>query len=63
MFGDFGAMAAALESRKLHPISTAFEYVAETLTELDDDKTDEVLKLIATLEGDDDVQNVYSNLA
>ena len=61
-FGDFGTMAAALESRGLTPISTAFEYVAQTLTELPDDKTDEVLKLLATLEGDDDGQNVYSNL-
>lgn len=62
-FADFGAMAAALESRQLQPVSTAFEYVAQTLTELPDEKTDDVLRLIATLEGDDDVQNVYSNLA
>ncbi|MBE7447669.1 MAG: YebC/PmpR family DNA-binding transcriptional regulator [Kofleriaceae bacterium] len=62
-FADFGAMQAALEQRGLHAISTAFEYVAENLTELPDDKADEVMELIASLEGDDDVQNVYSNLA
>lgn len=62
-FADFGNMSTALEGRGLQVVSTAFEYVAQTLTELPDDKTDEVLKLVAALESDDDVQNVYSNLA
>jgi YebC/PmpR family DNA-binding regulatory protein len=62
-FADFGAMHTALEARGLHAVSTAFEYVAQTLSELPEDKTDDVLRLIASLEGDDDVQNVYSNLA
>jgi YebC/PmpR family DNA-binding regulatory protein len=62
-FTDFGTMHTALESRGLHPVSTGFEYVAQTLTELPDAQTDDVLKLIAALESDDDVQNVYSNLA
>jgi transcriptional/translational regulatory protein YebC/TACO1 len=44
-------------------ISTEFEYVAPTLTELPDDKADDVMQLVAALESDDDVQNVYSNLA
>ncbi|MEO8701255.1 MAG: YebC/PmpR family DNA-binding transcriptional regulator [Kofleriaceae bacterium] len=62
-FADFGAMHGALEARKIHATSTEFDYVAEALTELPDDKADEVMKLVATLESDDDVQNVYSNLA
>ena len=62
-FTDFGAMQTALEARKLAVISTESEYVAQTLTELPDDQADEVMELIAALEGDDDVQNVYSNLA
>lgn len=62
-FNDFGAMQAAIESRGLATISTESEYVAQTLSELPDDKADEVMKLVAALEGDDDVQNVYSNLA
>ena len=61
-FNDFGGMQAALDSRKLTPISTEFEYVAQTLTELPDDKADDVMKLVAALEQDDDVQNVYTNL-
>jgi YebC/PmpR family DNA-binding regulatory protein len=62
-FTDFGTMQAALESRGLTAVSTAFEYVADTLTELPAEKLDEVAELIAELESDDDVQNVYSNLA
>jgi YebC/PmpR family DNA-binding regulatory protein len=61
-FSDFGAMQTALEARKITPVSSAHEYVATTLTELPDDKVDDVMKLVATLEEDDDVQNVYSNL-
>ena len=62
-FTDFGSMQTAIESRKLKVISTESEYVAETLTELPEEKADEVMKLVAALEEDDDIQNVYSNLA
>jgi YebC/PmpR family DNA-binding regulatory protein len=62
-FTSFGAMQTALEAKKLTPVSSGSEYVPANTTELPDDKTDEVLKLIAALEDDDDVQNVYSNLA
>ena len=61
-FADFGTMAAALEARGIQPVSTEHEYVAQNLTELPDDKANEVMELVATLEGDDDVQNVYTNL-
>jgi len=46
-FPDFGAMHTALESRGVATISTEFEYVAPTLTELPDDKADEVMHLVA----------------
>ena len=62
-FSDFGAMQAAIESRGLTPISSHSDYVAGTLTELPEGKLDEVMELVAALEGDDDVQNVYTNLA
>ncbi len=62
-FSDFGTMGHALDAKKnIKVISTASEYVAQTLTELPEDKIDDVMKLVATLEEDDDVQNVYSNL-
>lgn len=62
-FTDFGTMSQALDARKATVVSTESEYVPQTLTELADDKVDEVMELLAALEGDDDVQNVYSNLA
>ncbi len=61
-FTDFGTIQTALDARKLAAISTEFEYVAQTLTGLPDDKANEVMELVARLEEDDDVQNVYSNL-
>ena len=62
-FTAFGTLQAALEARGLTPISSGSEYVPATVTSLPDEQTDEVLELIAALEEDDDVQNVYSNLA
>lgn len=62
-FNDFGAMQAAIEARKLALVSTESEYVPQNVTELPDDKTDEVLKMVASLEEDDDVQAVFTNLA
>ena len=61
-FNDWGAMQAALEARGLTPTSSQSEYVAQTLSELPDDKLDDVMKMLAELENDDDVQNVYTTL-
>jgi YebC/PmpR family DNA-binding regulatory protein len=61
-FVDFGTLQAAIEARGLAVISTESVYVAQNQTELPDDKANEVMELVAALEGDDDVQNVYSNL-
>lgn len=62
-FADFAQMQHALESRKIAPMSSQSEYVAATLTELPEGQLDEVMGLVAALESDDDVQNVYTNLA
>jgi YebC/PmpR family DNA-binding regulatory protein len=62
-FNDFGTMQSALEAKNIHAVTTASEYVPTTTTELPEDKVDEVLKVVAELEEDDDVQNVYSTLA
>ena len=62
-FVDFGTLQTAIEARGLAVISTESVYVAQNQTELPDDKANEVMELVAALEGDDDVQNVYSNLA
>jgi transcriptional/translational regulatory protein YebC/TACO1 len=55
-------MQVAIEARGLAMLSTESDYVAQTLTELPEDKADEVMKMVAALESDDDVQSVYSNL-
>ncbi|HEY4182790.1 MAG TPA: YebC/PmpR family DNA-binding transcriptional regulator [Kofleriaceae bacterium] len=62
-FKDFGTMQHAIESRKLAQISSASEYVPTITSALADEQTDEVLKMVARLEDDDDVQNVYTALA
>lgn len=61
-FNDFGTMQTAIEGRGLTPLSSQSEYVAQNHTELPDDKADEVMAMVAALDGDDDVQNVYTNL-
>ena len=43
-------------------MSTESEYVAQTHTELAETQANEVMELVAALDSDDDVQNVYSNL-
>jgi YebC/PmpR family DNA-binding regulatory protein len=62
-FADFGALAAAIEARGLSPISAESEYVPQNLIELPDDKAADVLKLIDTIEQDDDVQRVFHTMA
>jgi YebC/PmpR family DNA-binding regulatory protein len=62
-FNDFGTMQAAIEARKLTVMSSSSDYSAQNQSELDDAKADDVMKMIAELENDDDVQNVYTNMA
>lgn len=61
-FNDFGAMQKALEDKGLEPISSELEWIPTTTTELPEDQAEDVLKLVARLEEDDDVQKVYHNL-
>ena len=60
---DFGHMQSALEERKLEVVESATEFIAQTPAELDEEQAEAVLKLIASLEEDDDVQQVFHNLA
>ncbi|MBL7834659.1 MAG: YebC/PmpR family DNA-binding transcriptional regulator [Cyclobacteriaceae bacterium] len=62
-FVDFGQMAKFLESKGLEAKSSELQYIPATTKELPEDQQDEVLKLIETLEADDDVQSVFHNLA
>ncbi len=61
-FEDFGKFADFLESKKIEPISNGLTRIPTTTVELDDAKSEEVLKLVDKLEQDEDVQKVYHNL-
>lgn len=60
---EFGNLQSALEERKLEVVSSGFEWIPTTTTELNDEQEEDVAKLIDRLEEDDDVQNVFHNLA
>lgn len=62
-FVDFGQMAKFLESKGFEAKSSELQYIPTTTKELSEEQQDEVLKLIETLEADDDVQTVFHNLA
>ena len=62
-FTEFGHMLKFLESKNLNAKSSALQYIPATTKELSEEQQDDVLKCIGALEEDDDVQNVYHNLA
>jgi len=62
-FTEFGHFQKFLESRHLEPRSTELQYIPTMTKELSESEQDEALKCIGALEADDDVQNVYHNLA
>jgi YebC/PmpR family DNA-binding regulatory protein len=62
-FTEFGHMQKFLEAQKLEAKSSELHYIPTTTKELSEEQQDEVIKLIETLEADDDVQLVSHNLA
>lgn len=62
-FTEFGSMQKFLESKNLVPKSAELQYIATTTKELSEAETDEVMECITALEEDEDVQNVFHNLA
>jgi len=62
-FDDFGTLQEGLEGANIEVTSTGFEHVANNLVELPDEEADAVMKLVAKLEEDDDVNHVFHNLA
>lgn len=61
-FPDFGRMQKAIEDRGLKPISAESEYVPPSPVELSEEQAKDVLKLVDTVEQDDDVQKAFHNL-
>lgn len=62
-FTDFGNMQKALEERGITPVSSEIEWLPENTVALNDEQAEEVFKLIARVEEDDDVQQVFHNMA
>ena len=62
-FTEFGHMAKFLEAKGLEPKSSELQYIPTATKELSEAEQDEVMECISALEEDDDVQNVYHNLA
>ena len=60
---DFEKVLEALQKKNFETMSAEISMVAEVDVSLDNDGTAKVLRLIDKLEENDDVQNVYSNIA
>lgn len=60
-FEDIGDVTSALEKALGEAESVKTIWKPQTSTPVDEDRAQSILKLIATLEDDDDVQNVYAN--
>jgi len=56
-------MQKALEEKKITVSSSNLEWIPTTTVELPENQAEEVLKLVAKLEQDEDVQHVFHNLA
>lgn len=61
-FADFTKMQKKLEEKKLNVVSAELQYIPNATNELNEKQEEEVLKLIAAIEEDEDVQNVYHNM-
>jgi YebC/PmpR family DNA-binding regulatory protein len=59
---DFGSLQKKLEEIGIEPENAELQRIPNTMVELDDDSFKKVMKMIDTLEDDDDVQKVFHNL-
>lgn len=62
-FTSYGSIQKALEEMNIEIEQAAFERIPADTKQLDEEQTAEVEKLLEKLEDDDDVQNVYHNMA
>jgi len=60
-FEDIGEVSSRLEEELGEADSVNVIWKPQTMTPVDEEKAESVMKLIATLEDDDDVQNVFVN--
>ncbi len=62
-FPDFGKIQAYVEENEMGVIESGFERIPMDTKELTEEQTADVEKLLEKLEDNDDVQNVYHNMA
>ena len=62
-FEDFGNVSSALENQGIEIIESGFDRIPMDTKSLSEDEQAEVDKLLERLEEDDDVQNVFHNMA
>jgi YebC/PmpR family DNA-binding regulatory protein len=62
-FEEFGKLQKALEEKEFEVISSGFERIPMDVKQLDEEQRADVEKLLEKLEEDDDVQQVYHNMA
>ncbi len=62
VYTEFGNMAKALDDKKIEVLTAELTYIPQNTVELNDEQSEEVLKLVDKLEQDEDVQKVYHNL-
>jgi len=60
---DFEAVLNAIQAKEFETINAQVSMIAEAEVTLDNDGTAKALRLIEKLEDNEDVQNVYSNIA
>ncbi len=61
-FTEYGHMNKALEEKNIEVITAELTRIPTTTVELNEEESNEVLKLVDKLEQDEDVQKVYHNL-
>ncbi len=61
-FTDFGSMQKFFEDNKIEVEEAGAERIPNLIKQIDDDKVDDVIKLIDLLEENDDVINVFHNM-
>lgn len=62
-FSSFGSLQKAIEDKGLEIISSGFDRIPQTTKELTEEQLIEINKLIDKIEDDDDVLNLYHNIA
>ena len=59
---SFKSLSDALQANKIVTSESGLRFVAQNRTELDLEKTSQILRIIEAIDDLDDVQNVYSNI-